>query len=130
MKMIALLALTCLSLSAHAQFRNPSTPGQAMGPLFVTISGGNCVVGYSSSSPAPAFAIQSGDGTNPLNSQAQGLAVCRLMAVIPPQPSFTALPGGNWRHSTADIDPATAPCRMEGTVSVAGLTGISCGVDP
>ncbi len=126
MKMIALLALTCLSLSAHAQFR--SSNGQAMGTLITpTVNGGgNCVIGHTTN----GFVIQSGDGTNPLNSQAQGLAVCRLMAVIPPQPSFTALPGGNWRHSTADIDPATAPCRMEGTVSVAGLTGISCGVDP
>jgi|GEM_PF-4315660 len=126
MKTLFILTLTFLSLSAHAQFR--SANGQASGSLVAPVinGSGNCVVGHSS----PGFIIMTGDATNPLNSQAMGQSVCRLMAVIPTPTGFTALPGGNWRHNTADIDPATAPCRFEGTVSVASLTGISCGVDP
>lgn len=125
MKSLFLIMLTFLSLTAHAQFR--SAIRQASGTLITpAIDGsGNCVIGHTTN----GFTIQSGDANNPLNTQQMGLAVCRLMGTIPTPTGFTALPGGNWRHTTADVDPATT-CRFEGTPSVAGLTGISCGVDP
>ena len=126
MTFFTIIAFLGLSLSAEAQFRSSSS--QAFGSLITpTINGsGNCVIGHSSNT----FVIQTGDATNPLNSQAQGLALCRLAAVIPTPTSFTALPGGNWRHNTTDINPATAPCRLEGTVSTSNLIALTCGVDP
>jgi len=126
MRFFTVIAFLTLSLSAEAQFR--STSGQAFGGLITpTINGsGNCVIGHTSNT----FVIQTGDATNPLNSQTQGLALCRLAAVIPTPTGFTALPGGNWRNTTTDIDPAGAPCRLEGTVSTTNLIALTCGVDP
>ena len=125
MKTAALIMLAFLSLTAHAQFR--SAIREASGSLITPAldGSGNCMIGHTSN----GFTIRSSDSTNPLNTQQMGLAVCRLVGIMPAPAGFTALPGGNWRHTATDVDPATN-CRFEGTPSVAGLTGISCGVDP
>ncbi len=114
-----------ISASAFAQFR--STNGQAFGSLIVpALVSEECTIGHTTN----GFVIRSGDATNPQNSLIQGTTVCRLMGIVNPGGTLVALPGGNWRNTTDDIDPATAPCRFEGTVSATTLTPMTCGVDP
>ncbi len=128
MKPIIVLLAICLSVPAFGQFR--STPSQAFGSLIAPVvdGSGRCVIGHTTN----GFTIMTGDGTNPLNSTIQGLSVCKLMGVVLLEADMGSLPGGNWRNTTAgvDIDPATAPCRFEGTVSTTSLTAMTCGVDP
>jgi hypothetical protein len=122
MKLIILLTLATASMSASAQFRAANSNAQS-GTVTATYDTATdrCVLGG-------GFSVYA-DGTNP-NTAPTGYAICRLVgAAGAGTDGFTAMAGGTYRDTTNDIDPATA-CRLEGTVSVTSLTGVSCGVDP
>ena len=115
MKTALLLALLSSTLMAHA-FR--SAPGQQSGNFTVSLNGSRqCVVTQNS------YVI-----TTPQNSQLSGLSICRMAGLMYYE-SHTALPGGTYRNTAADVDPATAPCRLEGAIS-GSFTNYTCGVDP
>lgn len=118
-----------------------TTPALAFKPSAGTLSGdlnsvtvnssGNCVI-----NDGTAFEIRSADGSNPGNNKAMGQIVCRMAAAYQTAASGTAPVGSTvgrrWTTGgahTNDLDPATAPCRVETAGPAA--RGASCGgIDP
>lgn len=122
MKLILVIVIATASLSASAQFRAANSNAQS-GTTTATYntSTDRCVIGG-------GFSVYA-DGTNP-NTSTTGHSICRFLgATGVGTDGFTALAGGTYRHSTADIDPSTT-CRLEGTVTATSLIAATCGVDP
>jgi hypothetical protein len=121
MKLITVSLITLLSQSAYAQIRDANTNAQSgtISTFSYQTSNDRCRLGAG----FDVFA----DGTNPNTTQI-GHSICRSVGSLGSD-GFTALPGGNWM-ATGDMDPATAPCRLEGTVTATSLIALTCGVDP
>ncbi len=121
MKLIAVSLITLFSLSAYAQIRVNNSNAQ---------SGTITTFGYQTGTDrcrlGAGFDVYA-DGTNP-NTAQTGHSLCRAVGSVGTD-GFTVLPGGNWM-ATGDINPASAPCRLEGTVTATSLIALSCGVDP
>ena len=119
MKLIVFSLFTIMSLSSYAQIRPDGSNAQS----------GTLTAGYQTATDkcrlGAAFEV---DASNS-NTTSVGHTLCRQAGSVGTD-NFTVLPGGNWRMTTGDIDPAAAPCRLEGTVTTTSLIALSCGVDP
>ncbi len=96
------------------------------------LANGNCQINDGGAN----FEIRSGDATNPSNTKAMGQVLCRLAGAYQTAASGTAPVGSTvgrrWTAGgayTNDIDPSTAPCRVE--TAGPAKNGASCGsADP